>query len=95
MAHRTYGVGSDPILQCKVCVLMDPCPNLDLEMSVSVLQKNTIASERRFFPDAEPFSHFLTDSFERQHDYLRISLTEKCNLRCERWIENNQKCHVS
>ena len=25
----------------------------------------------------------LTDSFNRPHDYLRISLTEKCNLRCQ------------
>lgn len=25
----------------------------------------------------------LTDSFGRKHDYLRISLTERCNLRCE------------
>lgn len=24
----------------------------------------------------------LTDSFGRKHDYLRISLTERCNLRC-------------
>lgn len=31
---------------------------------------------------ARPFSDFLTDSFGRQHDYLRISLTERCNLRC-------------
>lgn len=31
---------------------------------------------------AKPFSDFLTDTFERQHDYLRISLTERCNLRC-------------
>lgn len=30
----------------------------------------------------EPFSSFLTDTFNRQHDYLRISITEKCNLRC-------------
>ncbi|XP_058519524.1 molybdenum cofactor biosynthesis protein 1 isoform X1 [Ochotona princeps] len=30
-----------------------------------------------------PFSAFLTDSFGRQHSYLRISLTEKCNLRCQ------------
>lgn len=29
-----------------------------------------------------PFSSFLTDTFGRQHNYLRISLTEKCNLRC-------------
>jgi GTP 3',8-cyclase len=32
--------------------------------------------------DARSFSDFLTDNFDRQHDYLRISLTEKCNLRC-------------
>ena len=31
---------------------------------------------------AKPFSDFLTDTFNRQHDYLRISVTERCNLRC-------------
>ncbi|KAI2790989.1 Molybdenum cofactor biosynthesis protein 1 [Penicillium oxalicum] len=31
---------------------------------------------------ARPFSEFLTDTFDRQHDYLRISVTERCNLRC-------------
>ncbi|GIK04906.1 hypothetical protein Aspvir_009004 [Aspergillus viridinutans] len=31
---------------------------------------------------ARPFSDFLTDTFNRQHDYLRISVTERCNLRC-------------
>ncbi|KAJ6164044.1 hypothetical protein N7470_002716 [Penicillium chermesinum] len=30
----------------------------------------------------KPFSDFLTDTFSRQHDYLRISVTERCNLRC-------------
>ncbi|KAM9355869.1 molybdenum cofactor biosynthesis protein 1 isoform 2-T2 [Pholidichthys leucotaenia] len=30
-----------------------------------------------------PFSAVLTDSFGRRHSYLRISLTEKCNLRCQ------------
>ncbi|KAL8934534.1 MAG: hypothetical protein Q9211_005178 [Gyalolechia sp. 1 TL-2023] len=34
------------------------------------------------FKDAKPFSHFLTDNFNRQHTYLRISVTERCNLRC-------------
>jgi len=29
-----------------------------------------------------PFSPALVDSFNRRHDYLRISLTERCNLRC-------------
>lgn len=32
--------------------------------------------------EAKPFSDFLTDTFHRQHDYLRISVTERCNLRC-------------
>lgn len=31
---------------------------------------------------AKPFSDFLTDNYNRQHDYLRISITERCNLRC-------------
>lgn len=26
--------------------------------------------------------NFLTDSFGRRHDYLRLSLTDRCNLRC-------------
>ena len=29
-------------------------------------------------------SPFLVDTFRRQHNYLRISLTERCNLRCMR-----------
>ena len=37
---------------------------------------------RRSLQDAKPFSSFLTDNFSRQHDYLRISVTERCNLRC-------------
>lgn len=40
------------------------------------------AASRRSIRDAKPFSDFLTDTFHRQHSYLRISLTEKCNLRC-------------
>ena len=31
---------------------------------------------------AQPFSAFLTDRFARRHTYLRISITERCNLRC-------------
>lgn len=29
-----------------------------------------------------PLSSFLTDNFSRKHSYLRISITERCNLRC-------------
>ncbi|KAH0837531.1 hypothetical protein AYO21_05019 [Fonsecaea monophora] len=34
--------------------------------------------------ESEPrsFSSFLTDNYSRQHNYLRISITERCNLRC-------------
>lgn len=39
--------------------------------------------ERFVLEHAAPFSAFLMDSFGRQHNYLRISLTEKCNLRCK------------
>uniref|UniRef100_A0A2K5CKQ3 cyclic pyranopterin monophosphate synthase n=1 Tax=Aotus nancymaae TaxID=37293 RepID=A0A2K5CKQ3_AOTNA len=44
----------------------------------------TSPQQRQFLQGhAAPFSAILTDSFGRQHSYLRISLTEKCNLRCE------------
>lgn len=33
------------------------------------------------------FSEFLTDKFGRKHNYLRISLTERCNLRCMELFE--------
>lgn len=40
------------------------------------------ATRQEGIRNAKPFSDFLTDTFNRQHDYLRISLTERCNLRC-------------
>ncbi len=43
--------------------------------------------------------HLLTDTFGRQHNYLRISLTERCNLRCtycmpEEGIALSPKSHI-
>ena len=32
---------------------------------------------------SQELSDFLTDTFGRHHNYLRISLTERCNLRCQ------------
>ena len=32
---------------------------------------------------ADKVADMLVDSFGRQHTYLRISLTERCNLRCQ------------
>ena len=43
------------------------------EMSTNV----KTGKEQKFLP----FSDFLTDTHGRQHNYLRISITEKCNLR--------------
>ncbi|XP_072313923.1 molybdenum cofactor biosynthesis protein 1 isoform X2 [Eucyclogobius newberryi] len=41
------------------------------------------ASKLKRFGNIKPFSAFLTDTFGRRHSYLRMSLTEKCNLRCQ------------
>ncbi|KAI0389825.1 molybdenum cofactor biosynthesis prote [Xylariaceae sp. FL0594] len=43
---------------------------------------NRLVTRQELVKHARPFSDFLTDTFHRQHDYLRISLTERCNLRC-------------
>lgn len=40
------------------------------------------ALRHRLTKPVKPFSDFLTDTFSRHHDYLRISVTERCNLRC-------------
>ncbi|XP_059209217.1 molybdenum cofactor biosynthesis protein 1 isoform X2 [Centropristis striata] len=45
--------------------------------------KTRSSKERLKDDNILPFSAFLTDSFGRRHSYLRISLTEKCNLRCQ------------
>ena len=31
-------------------------------------------------------SKVLTDTFRRPHNYLRISLSERCNLRCKQQV---------
>lgn len=41
-----------------------------------VAQQRDLQASKRWRPAV------LTDSFGRQHSYLRISLTERCNLRC-------------
>ena len=37
-------------------------------------------------------SEHLTDTFGRKHTYLRISLTERCNLRCEYCVGGRYMC---
>ncbi|EMD94930.1 hypothetical protein COCHEDRAFT_1191701 [Bipolaris maydis C5] len=49
---------------------------------VPIPQRSGGEDRRAAIKNAKPFSAFLTDTFNRQHDYLRISITERCNLRC-------------
>lgn len=45
--------------------------------------KSTSLTKNESIPDDFVGSNPLTDSFGRFHSYLRISLIEKCNLRCK------------
>ncbi|KAH8673577.1 hypothetical protein BX600DRAFT_480036 [Xylariales sp. PMI_506] len=56
--------------------------HLHSERSSAVAPVSRQAKKRDVLKNAKPFSDFLTDKYHRQHDYLRISLTERCNLRC-------------
>ncbi|XP_059794738.1 molybdenum cofactor biosynthesis protein 1 isoform X1 [Balaenoptera ricei] len=61
-----------------------PQPGEPSQPAVEPLLSQVPSGRRRFLREhAAPFSAFLTDSFGRRHSYLRISLTEKCNLRCQ------------
>uniref|UniRef100_A0AAX7UQB0 Molybdenum cofactor biosynthesis protein 1 n=1 Tax=Astatotilapia calliptera TaxID=8154 RepID=A0AAX7UQB0_ASTCA len=59
----------------------------ELELTDSTIAGSnfkTRATQKRLRDDSIlPFSAFLTDNFGRRHNYLRISLTEKCNFRCQ------------
>ncbi|KAM3074769.1 hypothetical protein ACMFMG_008186 [Clarireedia jacksonii] len=57
-------------------------PTHEISLDNTTPSLSTSSSRRDALKEAKPFSSFLTDNFQRQHDYLRISITEKCNLRC-------------
>ena len=51
----------------------------------SISWKEVLASAKEYYADdlhLDPSQEMLTDSFGRTHQYLRISLGERCNLRC-------------
>ena len=65
------------------------------EQARAVPERTPIIVERaaREKEEAEDSSAVpLTDKFGRFHDYLRISLTEKCNLR---WWKSSKPSHSS
>ncbi|KAI3867996.1 hypothetical protein MKX03_035212 [Papaver bracteatum] len=51
-----------------------------LESSQSKTHANSFGEDQQ---KTSPASDMLVDSFGRLHTYLRISLTERCNLRCQ------------
>lgn len=51
------------------------------ESSIEKPQRHRV-QELRAESNPRTFSSFLTDTYARQHNYLRISVTERCNLRC-------------
>uniref|UniRef100_A0A665UZQ4 Molybdenum cofactor biosynthesis protein 1 n=1 Tax=Echeneis naucrates TaxID=173247 RepID=A0A665UZQ4_ECHNA len=55
----------------------------DSTVAASYFDRSGSTQERVKENGILPFSAFLTDSFGRRHNYLRMSLTEKCNLRCQ------------
>ncbi|KAI9730256.1 MAG: hypothetical protein M1834_006020 [Cirrosporium novae-zelandiae] len=58
-------------------------PAYDIPSPIAPLNLPEQAVRKRILPkNVKPISHFLTDNFSRQHNYLRISITERCNLRC-------------
>lgn len=77
--HAVANTTSSPISNAPSTTRFDPRPGSGLAPD------DTNASPRLAHlraSNTKPFSAFLTDRFHRQHTYLRISLTERCNLRC-------------
>lgn len=66
----------------KISTVAAVSPELDSGSPSEEVPRMPSETRRESIRNAKPFSHFLTDSYQRQHDYLRISLTEACNLRC-------------
>ena len=74
----TLANASSPLDQHSSVGLRHPLSPAARVPAVSIEDQSRVAGPGR----SQPFSSVLTDSFGRQHDYLRISITERCNLRC-------------
>lgn len=71
-----YFLGSDVLcLRCNKFFYRDDLTN----SSHCLLQLQRLRAKLR----EDEQRGILTDTFGRRHTYLRISLTERCNLRCE------------
>ena len=66
-----------------MAAIHEPLPVNDYPPPPVQINPSSKKSPRSPLQEVKPFSSFLTDNFSRQHDYLRISITERCNLRCQ------------
>ncbi|KAK3599625.1 hypothetical protein CHS0354_029081 [Potamilus streckersoni] len=66
-----------------LCTIVEPVTQSETEIQVKDFIPKITRIQGPYFQDSATFSEFLTDTFGRHHTYLRISLTEKCNLRCQ------------
>lgn len=76
-AIQTRGIATNATIREPGPEVPGGIPPVPVPRRQSPLEKRIAAVEK-----VKPFSDFLTDTFNRQHDYLRISITERCNLRC-------------
>jgi len=76
-AIQTRSIATNAAIQEPSVEFPGGIPPVAVPQRKSALEKRIAAVHK-----AKPFSDFLTDTFSRQHDYLRISITERCNLRC-------------
>lgn len=86
-AARPSSISIRPVSSQAATASLGPIPALDVPPPTAYTPPPPAANLVPRKPavtvkDARPFSEFLTDTFSRQHTYLRISVTERCNLRC-------------
>jgi molybdenum cofactor biosynthesis protein A len=70
--------GLKQILQFSTAALPKQQPSTDFKPFVAPVGRPPVPR-----PTNEYNNDILTDNFHRKHNYLRISLTERCNLRCQ------------
>ncbi|RDB28787.1 Molybdenum cofactor biosynthesis protein 1 [Hypsizygus marmoreus] len=62
--------------------LRSSCRFFSTETTLAPSLRSRAKAKLAEIDSSTPFSPALVDTFGRKHDYLRISLTERCNLRC-------------
>ncbi|SPO19713.1 related to Molybdopterin biosynthesis CNX2 protein [Ustilago trichophora] len=75
-------LSAKPLTPETISASYDPPLSSSIAMASSLTQQRVRQRISELDSRIDPPSHILRDRHSRQHTYLRISLTEKCNLRC-------------